>query len=170
MWPRVGIYLTPRFPRNKVFISASCDRGLPLRAAALASTDPRGGSESAPPTTGAVTSVRALQEVNPLYLRGGGGGAAERPRVVLLPPGTRKGVAQRRAKKNRRGAETRKGSATFCSGVRALYEPPGRRRQPPACLLRFRVDFLVCFCAENSAEALITANEPLHLFVLSLNL
>lgn len=64
-----GIYLTPRFPRNKVFISASCDRGLPLRAAALASRDPRGGSESAPSPSGAVTSVRALQKVNPVYLR-----------------------------------------------------------------------------------------------------
>jgi len=37
-----GIYLTPNFPRNTVFISGSRNRGLPLGAAALMSTDPRG--------------------------------------------------------------------------------------------------------------------------------
>lgn len=145
--------MTPRFPRNKVFISASCDRGLPLRAAALASRDPRGGSESAPSPPGAVTSVRALQKVNPVYLRRGAKMGAETTIQASQHPKAPSFVAAEDENARRRegnehfkpGRHRNTCFPTLFTARRAQFTSAGP--QETALRLSFTVpcDFCVCF-------------------------
>lgn len=159
--------MTPRFPRNKVFISASCDRGLPLR-------DPRGGSGSAPPPSGAVTSVRALQKVNPVYLRRDaavGAGTTTRAPQHPQPPsvvGVEHGDARRREGNELFGARRRRNTcfATLFAASRAQFTSSGP--QETALRLSFTVpcDFFAFVFALKIAAPLasrLSLQTP-HLF------
>lgn len=64
MWSRVEFIWLPISPGIKYLYLAQVTAGFLLGAAALVSTDPRGGIESAPSPPGAVTSLRALQEMS----------------------------------------------------------------------------------------------------------
>lgn len=152
-----GIYLTPRFPRNKVFISASCDHGLPLRAAALASTDPRGGERKrALAAWSCHLGARTARSEPALPAR-------RRQRTRKHPRFKRPGnqshpsLSTWRTKTHncakttgvlKQGDAERRDFQHFLQRAAQNLRAPVRRRQPPACLLLCCGTFVFVFAAQ----------------------
>lgn len=130
-----------------------------FRATALASAGPRGGSASTPPRSGAVTSVRALQKVNPLHLRKGAKESLSTVTSKTHPSqATWRTKTRICAKKNRRFKAKRRRNTRFPTLFAASCTKfTSSGAQETASRLSFTVSWDICVCFRGAHVLKIAA-------------